>query len=271
MNLICENGFCNCTSTSYYKSASYACGNLSAYLFLMLDKFYFHFLNQVAKKTHLESCTNNTECCCGQYCYHYYSNNENTTRCQCSGDRWWNDAIPYCQKRSTYGEYCASTSECYYYSQNLICSNNLCTCSAPNVTFWNGTYCGKAKFNIKQKNRKQKIIEWFNFIDDVQSYYGDCKIDAGCNPYLGLVCNVTEKNRYNCFCKPYNYWSGSKGCQPQKSYKDSCSQSTTYTTPECLSESGLYCYDYSSCECLADYYWSASSNKCCNCFFSNNL
>ena len=159
MNLICENGFCNCTSTSYYKSASYACGNLSAYLFLMLDKFYFHFLNQVAKKTHLESCTNNTECCCGQYCYHYYSNNENTTRCQCSGDRWWNDAIPYCQKRSTYGEYCASTSECYYYSQNLICSNNLCTCSAPNVTFWNGTYCGKAKFNIKQKKRKQKINE----------------------------------------------------------------------------------------------------------------
>ena len=105
-------------------------------------------------------------------------------------------------------------------------------------------------------------------IDDVQSLWGDCKIDAGCNPYLGLVCNVTEKNRYNCFCKPYYYWTGSKGCQPQKTYYQVCSQSnsTTHTVPECLSESGLYCYAY-LCKCLADYYWSATSNKCCNCFF----
>lgn len=46
-------------------------------------------------KSAYESCTNDTECCCGQYCS--FNSNNNTSVCQCSSDRWWNDAINYCR------------------------------------------------------------------------------------------------------------------------------------------------------------------------------
>lgn len=115
-------------------------------------------------KSAYESCTNDTECCCGQYCS--FNSNNNTSVCQCSSDRWWNDAINYCrilsniiilfiktqfelnsnfftqEKKSAYGGSCLTVNECEY-GKNMVCLSNMCTCSDPNSNYWNGTYCGR--------------------------------------------------------------------------------------------------------------------------------
>ena len=39
---------------------------------------------------------------------------------------------------------CGTSSECAY-GTNMVCLLSTCTCSNPNLVYWNGTYCGKNK------------------------------------------------------------------------------------------------------------------------------
>ena len=94
----------------------------------------------MAKLSNSESCTTDSQCCCGQYCS--FNSKNNALACQCGSDRWWNDAISYCQKGSAYAGACLTADECEP-SKNMVCLSNMCTGSDPGAYFWNGTYCGK--------------------------------------------------------------------------------------------------------------------------------
>ena len=66
------------------------------------------------------------------------------------------------EKKSAYGGACSSLEECEN-GKNMVCSSIMCTCSDPNVYFWNGTYCGKYffvfKFCFKFISKKKDLIK----------------------------------------------------------------------------------------------------------------
>ena len=129
----------------------------------------------------------------------------------------------------------------------------MCTCSDPDVYFWNGTYCCK-KFSYLSINLTFNIFCFFKA--NVQSINGSCSINAGCKPFQNLFCNASEQFPNTCQCLPYNYWSvSSQTCVAQKSNGDLCS-----ALNECLSFSGLFCS--TTCQCKSNYYWSSALVVC---------
>ena len=134
------------------------------------------------------------------------------------------------EKKSNYGEVCLSVDQCVD-NKNMVCLSNMCTCSNPNVNYWNGTYC-----------------------DAISSYNESCTINAACNPSQNLYCNGTEQYPNKCTCLPYNYWTGSI-CAAQKLNGIACTSSN-----QCLSQSGLYCS--TTCKCLNNYYWLSALKVC---------
>ena len=97
MNYVCLKGVCNCSLNYYFVSPNIPCRKWNYIKFkktlnLQLNNKYIY---KEKLKSAYESCTNDTECCCGQYCS--FNSNNNTSVCQCSSDRWWNDAINYCR------------------------------------------------------------------------------------------------------------------------------------------------------------------------------
>lgn len=46
------------------------------------------------------------------------------------------------EKKTAYGGSCSISNECGI-GTNMVCLGSICTCSNPNLNFWNGTYCGK--------------------------------------------------------------------------------------------------------------------------------
>lgn len=134
-----------------------------------------------------------------------------------------------------------SDSDCTTGS-NMNCLSSVCTCSDPNVSYWNGTYCAA-----------------------VQLYMGTCQSNATCKPSSKLVCNITENYPNKCTCLPGNYWdSTNQICSQMKTIYQTCTN-----TNECFSNSSLYCGIFSGlnvCLCQSNYYWSTSLNTCGNFF-----
>ena len=46
------------------------------------------------------------------------------------------------EKRSSYGGSCSASGQCAN-GTNMVCLLSTCTCSNPNLVYWNGTYCGR--------------------------------------------------------------------------------------------------------------------------------
>ncbi len=57
---------------------------------LVLKIYLKYEILKVSLLSNTASCTSNSECCCGQYCI--------ANTCQCTSDRFWNSALPYCRK-----------------------------------------------------------------------------------------------------------------------------------------------------------------------------
>ncbi|RNA02211.1 prion-like-(Q N-rich) domain-bearing 25, partial [Brachionus plicatilis] len=117
LNLRCQNGNCNCTTTTFYNQSLMVCAS---------------------KKLNAIPCSNDQECCCEQKCA--YDSAKKMNVCSCTTDRWWNANNSSCQKKSFFNEACSSSDQCVL-ETNLVCLSNKCVCSDASLNFWNGTFC----------------------------------------------------------------------------------------------------------------------------------
>lgn len=121
----------------------------------------------------------------------------------------------------------------------MNCVSTKCSCSDPNVSYWNGTFCAP-----------------------VQSYLGDCKTNSTCKPSSFLLCNTTEHFPNKCTCLPFHFWnSANEICQPMKTINETCGSAL-----ECYSHTKLVCeilnMGVKRCICEPNHYWSVSSKSC---------
>lgn len=75
LNLRCQNGKCNCTTSTFYNKTSFIC---------------------VSQHLNNFPCSIDNECCCGQKCIR--DENTNTNKCSCTTDRWWDEENFVCRK-----------------------------------------------------------------------------------------------------------------------------------------------------------------------------
>lgn len=97
------------------------------------------------------------------------------------------------------------------------------------------------------------------FKDTVQTYMGNCSINAQCDSTQSLVCSLTNQTLYACLCATNFYWSSSTSqCTAQLLNNIACTD-----TIQCRVDLGLYCDTTTTknCICNSTFYWS-SLNKC---------
>ena len=84
------------------------------------------------------------------------------------------------EKKSAFLGTCSTVNECAI-NTNMVCLANTCTCSNPNVNFWNGTYCGESLIELSFIVR-YFCIKYYSFKNNkanVNTYGGSCTINAG--------------------------------------------------------------------------------------------
>ena len=94
-------------------------------------------------------------------------------------------------------------------------------------------------------------------IDAIQTYLGNCSINAQCDSTQSLQCSLTNQTLYACVCAAKFYWStASSQCTAQFTNAVSCNN-----TAQCRSDLGLYCDTTSTnkCICNSTFYWSATN------------
>lgn len=95
MNYVCSYGSCVCKTNTYFIQWSDPCGKIHFPLYFYLQNKIFKIgISKANQLSNLETCSNDNQCCCGQYCI--------SNACQCTNDRFWSSALTYCRKFKTF-------------------------------------------------------------------------------------------------------------------------------------------------------------------------
>ncbi|RNA32655.1 multiple epidermal growth factor-like domains 10 isoform X1 [Brachionus plicatilis] len=246
LNLRCQNGNCNCTTSTFYNKTRLLC---------------------VPKQQNAVPCSTENDCCCDQKCL--YDSAEEAKLCSCTTDRWWDQTNSVCQKKSYYSEACSTNGQCLL-GTNLVCLSSKCDCSDANLNFWNGTYCDAVESymgicritkgcnpsqglicNITEQYPYKCTCSPYNYWDSALSICRvqktesqSCGSTDECKSDTGLYCDTV------CKCDDNYFWSIDK-CIKKKTYGEICS-----VLLEC-DITGLSCIN-SYCVCTGTNFWNGS-------------